>query len=428
MTNSVNKGLYLPDKADTGVDVAPSLKNNFIIIDTELKKNEDALATHKTDTNAHDARTIAYTDGSVRDALDRFDVRLTENAFLSVNKINVYDPSKAADGYIDSSTGTVVTSTGARVSDFIAVNPGEVWTGNFNWNSGYYDVNFAFVSAITSFGIPSTTITIPVGIRYVRLAFANPDTTAIAQFVKGTNLPAYLAYDDVLNSKVGFITDQAAVDTLVQMLNTVGAPYVPAKKWQGKKVNFLGTSITNGYLATTSFQNYVKDDLTLSVIRNYGINSSTVALKDVSNPTNAMATRYTNMDNDADLVVVECGPNDALNNITIGTITDGTVTTYYGALNVLFAGLVAKYPTKKLLVLTPIQATNVTKAKLKTYVDAVKASAEQFSIPVLDLFGAGQIDPYTTAQKTAFYVDELHPNNAGHRRMADRISAAIATL
>lgn len=79
MTQSANKNLYLPDKADTGVEVVSSLKDNFVKIDTELQKNTDDLNAHKTALAAHTSENIAYTDGSVKDALDSHDSRITQN-------------------------------------------------------------------------------------------------------------------------------------------------------------------------------------------------------------------------------------------------------------------------------------------------------------------------------------------------------------
>jgi hypothetical protein len=60
------------------VEVDTTLSDNFTIIDTELKKNKDDLVTHKNDVNAHTSDKITHTDGSVKDALENHEARLTQ--------------------------------------------------------------------------------------------------------------------------------------------------------------------------------------------------------------------------------------------------------------------------------------------------------------------------------------------------------------
>lgn len=210
--------------------------------------------------------------------------------------------------------------------------------------------------------------------------------------------------------------------------SSVGNQLLIGTKWFNKKANFIGDSITFGLNATKPFPSLIKDDLALSTVRNYGISGCTIAKKDVGNTTNAISMRYTAMDNDADLIVVNGGVNDVGWVIPLGTTASNTVDTFYGSLNVLFAGLINKYPTAKIAVLTPIQANNQNRNTMQTYVDAMVTMANQYSIPVLDLFRRGNVNPYMPVHVTAFIPDGLHPNDVGHRRIADQISTFLNSL
>ena len=55
----------------------------------------------------------------------------------------------------------------------------------------------------------------------------------------------------------------------------------------------------------------------------------------------------------------------------------------------------------------------------------IGAYKKEHGLPVLDLFAMGGIQPSIEAQKIAFCPDGLHPNDAGNRRIADRLIAFL---
>jgi lysophospholipase L1-like esterase len=48
-----------------------------------------------------------------------------------------------------------------------------------------------------------------------------------------------------------------------------------------------------------------------------------------------------------------------------------------------------------------------------------------FAIPVLDIFNAGNYNPYLFPNLS---IDELHPNDEGHERLAKTIACKINSL
>ena len=118
--------------------------------------------------------------------------------------------------------------------------------------------------------------------------------------------------------------------------------------WKGKKYCALGDSITYGFIPRNytgypgqldSYAKLTAEKLDMT-FENYGISGSTLAYHASRQP---MCVRYTDMPDDADLITVMGGTNDIRNGIELGTMSDRTNTTYYGALHVLLGGLYKKY-------------------------------------------------------------------------------------
>lgn len=201
-------------------------------------------------------------------------------------------------------------------------------------------------------------------------------------------------------------------------------------RWNGKKANFLGDSITTGYGIENggAFPTLVGQTLGLAVVRNYGISGSSLAYATDMNRS-PMSERYVDMDNDADLIFILGGANDWSANIPIGTINDVTNATFCGGLNVLLTGVLTKYPGKTIVLATPLHRYNdFLNLGMVNYVNAVIAAGSKFGIPVLDLYGTSGFYPQNDANKAAVMPDGTHPNEAGHIKLAHRVSGFLKTL
>lgn len=92
---------------------------------------------------------------------------------------------------------------------------------------------------------------------------------------------------------------------------------------------------------------------------NYGVNGSTISSYVTTN--NPMVDRYQSMTGGitTDLVLFEGGRNDYNQKAPIGSPTDTTPNTFYGALHVMINGLLEKYPNALIVCLNPWELTGV---------------------------------------------------------------------
>lgn len=206
---------------------------------------------------------------------------------------------------------------------------------------------------------------------------------------------------------------------------------------KGKKVVFLGDSITEGVGASCAEARYVDvfAGITGTNAVNYGISGTRFAkqVKPYNEwfDKNDFCGRYDKMDGDADIVVIFGATNDyGHGDAPFGEAVDRTPDTFIGATHYLMKGLIEKYPTATIVFMTPIHRVgeNNPDAKghiLKDYVDVIRSVAEYYSIPVLDLFSVYGVCPDIEVHKAAFCPDGLHPNDAGHKRIAERLKAYL---
>ena len=203
---------------------------------------------------------------------------------------------------------------------------------------------------------------------------------------------------------------------------------------KGKKINFLGDSITEGVGASEYARCYLEQfaAATGAICRNYGISGTRIAKRrvpyDIPEFDRYYASRVPEMDPDADIVVVFGGTNDyGHGDAPLGEMQDRTVWTYYGALHVLFTSLIEKYPAAQIVVLTPLHRDDEEKRTptLKPFVDATRQVAEFYSLPVLDLWANYGIQPRIPVMKEMYVPDGLHPNDAGHAILANKLRAFL---
>ena len=87
-----------------------------------------------------------------------------------------------------------------------------------------------------------------------------------------------------------------------------------------------------------------------------------------------------------------------------------------------------------IVVITPLHRENDTVPNalhgktLKNYVDVIREGAEMYSLPVLDLFASFGVCPDIPAQKAAYCPDGLHPNDAGNRKIAEKLKTFLEAL
>lgn len=216
---------------------------------------------------------------------------------------------------------------------------------------------------------------------------------------------------------------------------------------KGKRIAFLGDSITEGVGVSSVENTYWKlvGQRTGAEVYGYGIGGTRIAVNRQPNhdfhvEENYFGARVEKMIPDADVVVVFGGTNDfGHGDAPMGTMKDRTNDTFYGAYHLLMQQLINRYPQAQMIVMTPMHRCSeedmpfneagIRRAGvLKDYVEAIREVAEFYSVPVVDLFAESGIQPRMEIHKKMYMPDGLHPNDAGHIKIADCLLRVLNTL
>ncbi len=204
---------------------------------------------------------------------------------------------------------------------------------------------------------------------------------------------------------------------------------------RGKKINFLGDSITEG--AGTdglayAFPALLKEELGLAESRNYGIGGTRIAPQQLPNLRDCRLdgdyyTRLSTLDPDADLIFIWGGTNDyGHGNAPFGQVGDASPATFCGAVRCMLEKARARFPQARLVLATPLERLNsdspygdggqpFTVPPLSEYACAMREIAEEQGVPLLDFFAMKTLDPNVPLLRGIYVPDGLHPNNAGHQ-------------
>lgn len=372
---------------------------------------------------------------------------------------NLFNKNTTKDGYYLDNSGNEVQLSSYCISDYIDVEEGVIYTfyavdnidGIISFVGCLYNSNKQFVSKITGNGATGiNNITIPSGVKYVKIN-TGKNKKDVTYFKKVGSIENVYSLEWLLlkSKNIGEkIVEKKHLSDEVMTL--IGSSGVTVNKWKGKTANFLGDSITYGYglndYLNERYTSIIASSLEMTV-NNYGISGTKIAT--TTNDYNGSFTkRYLNMV-DADIVFVFGGTNDyghaTINSnptAPFGTFADKTDVSFYGALHVLYKGLVEKYLGKQIVVITPIHRTALVNAgggddlvvnpdtnkNLMDYVSAEREVAKYYGIKVLDLYSELSLNPIITSIKTAYMPDGLHPNAEGHKLIAKKIISFMNTL
>jgi lysophospholipase L1-like esterase len=221
-------------------------------------------------------------------------------------------------------------------------------------------------------------------------------------------------------------------------------------KLEGKKVAFLGDSITEGAGVSDvscRYDNVLKREKNLLETYNYGIGGTRFAYQTMPSDKPAhdlyFCGRAYKMNPDADIIVVYGGVNDYLHgDATFGKIGDEKPDTFCGATFFLMKLLKELYSGAEIVFVTParfvygqsdtVPSVNPVKkpdAKpLLEYVKVIEETAKQFNIPTLNLYENLGINPNMQGDREKYTVDGLHFNNDGHKVLASLIGNFLESL
>lgn len=208
---------------------------------------------------------------------------------------------------------------------------------------------------------------------------------------------------------------------------------------KGKKINFLGDSITEGVGVSAPDRKYVEvfaRKFEPLLVRNYGISGTRIARQHTPyhwpQADQDFCMRAPTMEPDADIVVVFGGTNDfGHGDAPFGSFEDRTPDTFYGACHTLMTTLIERYPAAEIVLMTPLHRACETREGVRDlceYVQAIRCVAAYYALPVLDLYTMSGIQPQNEVNRRQYAPDGLHPNDAGAERVADRLGAFLLSL
>lgn len=239
--------------------------------------------------------------------------------------------------------------------------------------------------------------------------------------------------------------------------------------WQGKRVAYLGDSITdpNNKGAKKKYWSWLQDWLQITPYV-YGVSGK--QWDDIPRQANKLKDEH---GNDFDAILIFMGTNDYNRGIPLGEWWDERETmveyghggqakqmvarrqrtpaktneTYRGRINIALDSLKRMFPDKQIVLLTPIHRsdfhandknwqcdesyTNRCGLYIDEYINTVKEAANIWAVPVIDWNASCGLFPLIAAHGQYFKdskTDLLHPNDKGQQRMARTLMYQLLTL
>ncbi len=250
----------------------------------------------------------------------------------------------------------------------------------------------------------------------------------------------------------------------VQKIAVTSHETTPNSQWKGKRVAFLGDSMTDKRRIGTTciYWEYLQELLGIEPLV-YGISGNQwdgiykQALK-----------LHEEHHDSIDAILIFAGTNDYNRGIPLGKFFSETTketnhngkivtrkyrtslendTTFCGRINKTMAYLKSNFPQQQIVVLTPIHRgyarfndknvqpdenfANEEGLFIESYVNTLKEAATIWAVPVIDLFSTSGLYPLSDSQAQYFNqpdTDRLHPNASGDYRLAKTIQYQLLAL
>ena len=204
---------------------------------------------------------------------------------------------------------------------------------------------------------------------------------------------------------------------------------------KGKRITFLGDSITEGWGTTCAearYDNVLARRAELHSTYTDGIGGTRIAHQRgaSADPRQDLyfCARAAAYDMTGDVIVVFGGTNDyGHGNAPFGADGNRTPDTFCGAVDCLMRTLKNRYPQAQIVFMTPMRRQGgetpsaVTGRTLGEYAAAIVRAGARHGVAVLDLYNTLQIDPDREEDRLRYTTDGLHPNDAGHEAIASAL-------
>jgi len=238
--------------------------------------------------------------------------------------------------------------------------------------------------------------------------------------------------------------------------------------WQGKRVAYFGDSITDprNKASKKKYWGFLQDWLQITPYV-YGVSGR--QWNDIPRQADKCFEEH---GDSVDAILIFMGTNDYNRSIPIGEWYDEreeeveaavgqpkqlvkrqrrtpqmNKNTYKGRINIALDKVKRLYPTKQVVVLTPIhragfypneknwqpteEYANACGAFISEYVEATREAADVWAVPVIDWSASSGLFPLMDEHAQYFNkadTDRLHPNDVGHERLARTLMYQLLTL
>lgn len=211
---------------------------------------------------------------------------------------------------------------------------------------------------------------------------------------------------------------------------------------RGKRLLFLGDSITEGTGVAQEeniYLNRLGRMAQAAGVINLGIGGTCLARNKAPQwRTGAFVVRCQTMPESAwraDVGFVFGGTNDyGIGDARFGFENSSNPFEINGALNIILHTLREMAPGMTIILVTPLRRMDdtapnpVTGCPLETYAETILKAANRHCVPCCDLYQTVLFNPDDPADRSRYIPDGLHPNDAGHERIAKAMFRFIESL
>lgn len=378
-----------------------------------------------------------------------------DNELFNVEKANLINPDEIFEKWVIGSNGLLQQSNNYSAFIFPIDSTKQYYSDRPEYYTAFYDENFNVISvhAWESGSALSNPITPPSNAKYMGTT-KNTSRVGTSAYVSTKN--QYYDYGTLFNNvKDNIINDDKPV------LQKDLTNYVSLRN---KKILFIGDSITSTDYTRPVYWEIIQTK-TGAICTNNAISGTSLAhtnLKHLyggldpeeigynpNDPTtwytgNCICERIGRITNgDYDAIVIMGGTNDAY--CAKGDWDSNDISKLYGALNYIITNLCKNFPSKKIIMCTPIQKagsynTNIFNPlntlsnkttqdlTLQELCEGIKQKCNQYSIPCVDLFNDSGINGSDEDKIYYRTNDTLHPSSYGEERIASLIIEKLVEL
>lgn len=238
----------------------------------------------------------------------------------------------------------------------------------------------------------------------------------------------------------------------------------PTSQWQGKRVAFLGDSMTDKRRIGTTFVywEYLNELLGVEPFV-YGVSGN--QWNDIYKQSVKL---HDEKGTNVDAILIFAGTNDYMHNTPLGEFFSETTkqtnfngkevtrkyrtpilndSTFCGRINKAMSYLKNNYPQQQIIIMTPIHRgfakfneknvqpdenyANGQGLYIDSYVAILKQAASYWAVPLIDLYSTSGLFPMADSHLQYFHkkdTDRLHPNSLGDYRLAKTIQYQLLGL